>query len=132
VGERAQRDGLGDESKERNVKIDDLTIGEAKHLAAMFSGAGCAPTEAHPLVGKAVLVCTVTRYFTGRCVAVTDREIVLTDAAWIADTGRFADAMKAGAEFREVEPYPDGRLVYVQRGGVTDWCEYHATPRSQK
>jgi hypothetical protein len=59
-------------------------------------------------LGAAYLIRTVTMFDTGRVVAVTEHEIVLEDAAWIADTGRFADALQK-CEFSEVEPFPDGR-----------------------
>jgi len=68
---------------------------------------------------------------TGRVVAVGPQEIVLEDAAWIADTGRYNEALVT-RKLKEVEPYPDG-LVVVGRGSVVDGCEWkHALPRSPK
>lgn len=61
---------------------------------------------------------------------VTPQELVLEDAAWIADTGRFADALKK-AEFSEVEPFPDGKVI-VGRGAVIDAVEISKAPRVQK
>lgn len=78
-------------------------------------------------VGNAVLIRSVTHYYTGRIVAVTRDEIVLVDAAWIADTGRFSEALRSGV-FSEVEPYIGA--VAVGRGAVcdvTDWT--HPLPR---
>jgi hypothetical protein len=63
-------------------------------------------------------------------VAVTPQELVIEDAAWIADTGRFADAVKK-AEFGEVEPFPDGRVI-VGRGAIIDAVQIKLSPRSQK
>jgi hypothetical protein len=81
-------------------------------------------------VGNPVLIRSVTHYYTGRIVIVTKDEIVLEDAAWIADTGRFSEALKNGL-FIEVEPFV--QPVAVGRGAivdVTDWT--HALPRSAK
>lgn len=111
------------------MNIDELTIGQAKQLASMV---GTAPGHGRWQVGECYFVRTVTHYLTGRLVAVDDRELVLTDAAWIADTGRFSDAMKSGT-LNEVEPYPDGAEVIVGRGALVDAARWtHALPREQK
>jgi len=67
---------------------------------------------------------------TGRLVAVTAQELVLEDAAWIADTGRFADSLEK-AEFGEVEPFPPGRVI-LGRGAIIDAVKIRSVPRSQK
>lgn len=82
------------------------------------------------LIGKNFLIRTVTMYHTGRVVAINDKFLVLEDAAWIPDTGRFSDALKTG-ELAEVEPV-DGR-VRVSLGAVVDIFEWnHELPRTQK
>ena len=115
------------------MNINDLTIGQAKELAAMFGtqGAVSPTTDASAWeIGKNYLIRTVTMIDTGRLVAVTNQELVLEDAAWIADTGRFSDAVKK-ASFSEVEPFPDGRVI-IGRGAVIDAVVISAAPRSQK
>ena len=111
------------------MKLDDLTIGEAKELARLFGGAS---PSSHPYdVGKNYLVRTVTMILTGRLVEVGPQELVLEDAAWIADTERWADALAKGT-LREIEPYPTGRVI-VGRGAVVDSCVWqHDLPRAQK
>jgi hypothetical protein len=89
----------------------------------------------HPYeIGKAYLFRLATVYDTGRLVAVTPQELVIEDAAWIADTGRFADALSK-AVFGEVEPFPNGRVI-IGRGAIVDACCPDALqstlPRSQK
>jgi len=83
------------------------------------------------MVGRNVFIRTVTHYYTGKIGAVTKHSVVLTDAAWVADTGRFGEALATGVLF-EVEPYPDGP-VDVMLGGIIDVCEWsHALPRKVK
>lgn len=81
-------------------------------------------------IGKAYLIRTVTHYYTGRLVKITAQELVLEDAAWIADTGRFNECLKTG-QLMEVEPFEDS--VIVSRGAVVDATAWkHALPRSVK
>jgi hypothetical protein len=87
--------------------------------------------EGHPYeIGQAYFIRTVTMYYTGRLLAVTDKELVLSDAAWIADTGRFYDAIKSGS-LNEVEPFLGP--VIIGRGAIIDaWKWMHDLPRTQK
>ena len=112
------------------MEIDKLTIGEAKELAKMFQNTAIPEDNAHWVIGKAYLIRTVTMIQTGRLVKVTDKELVLEDAAWIADTGRFSDAI-VSLNFNEVEPFPDG-LVIVGRGAIIDAVSVAATQRVKK
>ena len=93
-----------------------------------------APKKTHPLrKGSKVFIRTVTSYYTGEVLEVDEHEITLVNAAWIADTGRFAQAMETG-EFSEVEPYPDDHEVSVNRGSISDIVRNwpHPLPRLQK
>ena len=115
-----------------NTKIDSLTIAEAREIASLFSrGEYPALKSPHPYeIGQPYLIRTVTMIDTGRVVEVTDHEIVLEDAAWVADTGRFADALKS-ENFSEVEPFPDGRVI-INRASVIDAVRINKLQRSQK
>lgn len=68
-------------------------------------------------VGENYLIRTVTMILVGRLEAVYDTEFVLSSASWIADTGRFYDALKTG-NLDEVEPFTDD--VIVGRGSLID------------
>jgi hypothetical protein len=109
------------------MNINDLTIGQAKKLAGMFPK--CAQ-DSPWVIGKTYLIRTVTMIQTGRLVQVTEQELVLEDAAWIADTGRFANALKT-CKFSEVEPFPDGQVI-VGRGAIIDAVQIYVVPREQK
>src|SRR5437016_2334962 len=82
-------------------------------------------------IGQPYFIRTVTHHLTGRLVDVTEQELWLDDAAWIADDGRFAQAVATG-EFAEVEPFPSGLTVAVGRGALIDAVQIKAVPRSQK
>ena len=82
-------------------------------------------------IGGNYLLRTVTHIVTGKIESVGPLEIVVSSAAWIADTGRYANAVATGS-FSEVEPYPDGKLVIVGRTTIVDACEIPNLPRDQK
>ena len=114
------------------MNIDDMTYGELKRIASLFSGGQKQDIEAFE-IGKCYVIRTVTMYVTGKVVAVGGHEILLENAAWIADAGRYADFLKDPVSVaKEVEPYPDGCRAGVGRGSICDFCEIKETPRSQK
>jgi hypothetical protein len=81
------------------------------------------------LKGKNIFIRTVTNFYTGRVVKETPKWLKLETAAWIADTGRFADAL-ASSVFGEVEPYP--RPVIVMKAAFVDVTEIGELPTKQK
>lgn len=81
-------------------------------------------------VGQKVFIRTVTNYFTGKIVAIDKTFVTLTDAAWVASTGRFCAALTSGT-LDEVEPYPDNICVAI--GAIVDITAWrHALPREVK
>lgn len=109
------------------MNIDDITIGEAKKLASLFGAANID----HPFeIGAVYLIRTVTMIDTGRLLRVTSTELVLEDAAWIASTGRFSDALRS-VDFNEVEPFPDGEVI-IGRGAIIDAVKIRDVQRSKK
>lgn len=85
-------------------------------------------TTRHPYtVGATYIIRTVTMYYTGRLESVFPGELVLSDAAWIADTGRWSAALSTG-KLSEVEPYPG--LCIVSRAAIVDVAPWaHPLPR---
>lgn len=109
--------------------IDSLTIKEIKHIQSLLKNG----EPSHPFkIGKNYFIRTVTHHLTGQLVKVGAKELVLVDAAWIADDGRFMNTIRDGV-IHEVEPFPDGFEVIVGRGSIIDMVEWkHALPREQK
>lgn len=111
------------------MKLDDLTIGQARELAALFNTRQ-ADSKSPWEVGKCYLIRTVTMIQTGRLAAITEHELLLENAAWVADTGRFHDALKTG-KLVEVEPFIGPAII--GRGAIVDATEWmHALPSDQK
>ena len=82
------------------------------------------------MLGEKYLIRTVTSYYTGRITAITETDLVLGDAAWIANTGRFHTVLATGL-LDEVEPFI--HPVIVSRGGIIDATVWtHDLPREQK
>lgn len=97
------------------MNINELTIGQAKELAQFFNQGGSA--EQAPFdIGQGYLIRTVTNYWTGRVEAIQGGFLKLSTAAWIADTGRFNEAVRSG-NFSEVEPVGD---ALVSLGSIVD------------
>jgi hypothetical protein len=113
------------------MNIDELTYGQIKDISRMCGSSGAHKHGYGHLLGKPVFIRTVTMHYTGRLEAVHEQELVISDAAWIADSGRFADTLRSG-DAKEVEPYPDGKVI-VGRGGIIDVSAWATDlPREQK
>ena len=110
------------------MEMDKLTIGEIKELRSLFNTSACSK---HPYkIGEKYFIRTVTHHYTGKLVEVYEDELVMEDVAWIADDGRFSEALEK-KEFEEVEPYPDGQVI-IGRGAILDCFAIGVTPRTKK
>jgi len=81
-------------------------------------------------VGNSYFIQGVTMYYTGRLIGFSETELILEDAAWVAEVGRFNKALETGI-LEEVEPFPDGVVVHIQRSAVLTVCDWnHDLPRT--
>ena len=81
-------------------------------------------------IGESYLIRTVTHYYTGRVKSISPSDVVLEEAAWIPDTGRYSEALQTGS-LAEVEPYPNE--VIVSMGAIVDAAVWkHPLPREPK
>lgn len=137
--------------------IDSRTIGQAQQLAAALAlllgtppalasapdvhtreligqlaaliGGGCAKPCPFK-IGEKYLIRTVTVYVVGRVREVVGDFLIMDDASWVADTGKFSTALSSGS-LNEVERVPDGTIVGL--GSITDaqpWL--HCLPKETK
>jgi hypothetical protein len=112
------------------MKLEDLTIGELRQFQQVLLP-NKTTDDCHWKVGSNYFIRTVTHHLTGKLIKVTDKELVMVDAAWIADDGRYTEAIKS-CEFSEVEIYPDNQEIIVGRGAIIDATTIPNLPRNQK
>ena len=103
----------------------NLTIGQLKELTGT-SGNSELPFE----IGKKYLFRTVTHIDVGLVKNIVGNFVVLEQASWIANTGRYHDCLSIGV-FSEVEPYPVD--VYLNTASLVDAAEWiHDLPTEQQ
>ncbi len=115
-----------------SVDVDSLTVKEAREISRAVCGDRSKAARFPFRPGECVLIRTVTMIQTGRIVSIGRDWIELEDAAWIADTGRFSDALATGS-LNEVEPVPGKGRCLVGRGAIADMFPWdHPLPRTKK
>jgi len=131
---RTKGQNKNDEVDKMDLKEVTKKIKESEDLKLELSkivGNNLPVSRSPWIVGEKYFIRTVTMALTGECVWVGEQELVLKDASWIADTGRFSTALKSG-EFSEVEPFPHEKVI-IGRGSVIDATVWDKPlPRSQK
>jgi hypothetical protein len=86
-------------------------------------------TNYEDLVGGKYYFRTVTYHLVGEVKKIVGRFAYLKNASWIADSGRFMNAIKEGS-LNEVEPVGD---AFVNIDTVTDFFPWkHKLPTEQK
>jgi hypothetical protein len=97
------------------MNLDELTLGQIKQIQSMC---GSQNSEASPyVVGQNYFIRTVTHYYTGKLKQIFRDTLVLSEACWIADTGRFYDFLKEG-KANEVEPFQ--KDVIIPKDSIVD------------
>lgn len=107
------------------MDIESLTLKQIKEIKSLGIN------KLHPYkIGKNYFIRTVTYFLVGKLIAVYEYELVIDNAAWIPDTGRYSDAFNIG-EFSEVEPL-NGEII-IGRHSVIDCTPWEKDlPRYQK
>jgi len=81
------------------------------------------------LIGKKFFFRTVTYHLVGKVIKKIGMILELENASWIADSGRFANAIKEG-KLNEVEPVG---TAFINLNSVTDFFPWkHSLPTKQK
>ena len=110
----------------RTIEVSDETYEKIKQQL----GADCFKdlTSLEDMVGEKYFFRTVTYHMTGRVKKVIGSILELENASWIADSGRFMNAIKEG-KLNEVEPV--GR-AYININTVVDFFPWkHPLPEKQ-
>jgi len=81
------------------------------------------------MVGNKYFFRTVTYHLVGKVEKRVGEFLMLSNASWVADSGRFMQAIENG-ELKEVEPVG---IAYVNLDTVTDFFPWvHKLPKEQK
>lgn len=105
--------------------LDDMKLKDLMVLVNALGGSNKPETSLWK-VGKAYFIRTVTMHVIGILEVVNDTELLLKDASWIADSGRFNNALQTG-ELDEVELFVD--KVIINRTAIIDATIWgHKTP----
>jgi hypothetical protein len=106
-------------SEETYEKIKDQLSSEEQYDIDSFE----------ELVGQKLFIRTVTYHLVGKVEKIIGHFFQLKDASWIADSGRFMQAIKDG-NLDEVEPVGD---AFVNINSITDMFPWrHSLPNKQK
>ena len=109
--------------------LEEMKLKDVMQLVELLKGKESVSNELWQ-IGKAYFIRTVTMHLIGKLIKITNTELLLEDAVWVADSGRFHDALKTG-QLNEVEPFVND--VIVNRACIVDasiWS--HLIPNEQK
>ena len=111
----------------RTIEVSDETFekikGELKEEEKMDI------SEYEDFVGQKLYIRTVTYHLVGKVEKLIGKFFQLKDASWVADSGRFMNAIKEG-KLNEVEPVG---MAFVNIESVTDFFPWkHELPKEQK
>jgi hypothetical protein len=106
-------------SQETYEKIkDQLSSDELADISSM-----------QDLIGKKWFIRTVTYHWVGKAEKLIGQVLIMSNASWVADSGRFMNAIKEGV-LEEVEPVG---MAGVNLATMTDIIEWkHDLPKEQK
>ncbi len=99
------------------MNIDDLTLRQIREVQALCQNPASQGHSSSFIVGEKYLIRCVTHFQLGRLKSITDSDLVLSEASWVADTGRFNEAIEKG-NISENEPF-HGECI-VSRGAIVD------------
>ncbi len=99
------------------MNLNDLTLGQIKDLQNIFNSKTI-DTPCPFEIGEKYLIRTVTFTYTGQLKSKDSNFLVLQECDWIADTGRFSEALEDQDRFNEIEPFKND--VIIAKGAIVD------------
>lgn len=111
----------------KTLNISDETYAKVKDLLEADEQLDISSLD--DMVGKKLFIRTVTYHMVGKVKKRVGAFIELEDASWIADSGRFSNAIKDGT-LDEVEPVG---TAWLNLSSIVDFFPWkHALPKDQK
>ena len=97
------------------MEIDKMTLGELKEIQSIIGGQ---KSQKHPFkIGEKYFIRTATYFQLGRLKEISEKWLVLEEASWIADTGRFYEFLKDG-KCNEYESFQEP--VFIPLDSIID------------
>ncbi len=111
----------------KTIEVSDETFENIKDLLTTEEAVDVSNIK--DFEGKKMFIRTVTYFLVGEVKKVSGNLFELKNASWVADTGRFMNAIKDGT-LSEVEPVGQ---VWVNTNTIVDMYIWkHALPKDQK
>lgn len=92
------------------MNIENLTLGQLREIQSLCGTK--TPNKSPFKIGEKYFIRTATFFQLGRLKEVTGKWLILEDASWIADTGRFYDFLKDG-KCNEYEAFQNDVFVAI-------------------
>ena len=96
----------------------EISFQELRSLLGQSSSTIGPYSEDHYVVGKPYMVHTVTGFYKGILDKVTQTEFVLSEASWVADTGKFSNSVENDDNVSEEEPFGKSQKLIINRGSM--------------
>lgn len=113
----------------KTINISDETWDKIKDQVLEEDSTALEIDELDGFIGKKLFIRTVTYHLVGEIVNRVGNLFEMKEASWVADSGRFMDALKKG-ELSEVEPVGQ---VWVNIEAIVDIFPWnHKLPKEQK
>lgn len=110
------------------MSIEELTLKEFKELQSIFVPKQA--TQSPFKIGEKYFIRTATYFHLGKLKEINGKWLILEEASWIADTGRFYDFLKDG-KCNEYEAFQDD--VFIPLDSVIDITKWrHELFKGQK
>jgi|SRR3990167_1718109 len=111
--------------EEANEEKSEEVSGNIGISAVMAILSSLNKPKTHSLeIGNCYFFRTVTYHTVGRLVAITDTDLVLEDATWVASSGRYSTFLEKGVA-DECEMIPKGTKHRIMRESIVDYNEWH-------
>lgn len=97
---------------------EEITVNDAVYVLKNSTKAPLDRYISHidftPILGEQYVIETPTKYWVGTLYQETETDFIFIEAAWVANTGKFADCFSGS--FKEMEPLPGDFPLWVAKG----------------
>ncbi len=112
------------------MNLDNLTLGEIKEISSLLGKQNTSCTKPLTKIGDKVFIRTLTYHYIGEVVEETAEAIILDKTVWVADSGRFTEAIAEGSlnEFEII-----GLITPIIKNNMVDIIPWnHDIPTQRK